>query len=340
MAETGGPRRLLHSLPGQISTLVFLASLAACLVVISLSTHSIWALLREAGLGDSEGLLAGVRRRMLLVNLAVVACVSLVAFALAAWRVRPLEQLAEAAGRIAEGALDVAIPPASTRDEIGTLGRAFQQMVARVAAHRAVLERQREEIEEANARLRRQNDQLQSVNEVLGQLSITDGLTKLHNHRYFQDQLPREVKRSQRTGAPLSLVLFDIDDFKKLNDSLGHAAGDAVLAHIADVMHRAVRDTDLLARYGGEEFALLAPQTDLPGACRLAEKLHRDVAENPPPVVGPQGSIRVTVSVGVAQLRSSASQIFDDADRALYQAKQSGKDCVRLAEPEGLAGSG
>jgi diguanylate cyclase (GGDEF)-like protein len=144
------------------------------------------------------------------------------------------------------------------------------------------------------------------------------------------------VKRSQRTGAPLSLVLVDIDDFKKLNDSLGHAAGDTVLAHIASVMQQAIRDTDLLARYGGEEFVLLAPQTDLSGACRLAEKLRRDIAENPPPVVGPQGSIRVTVSMGVAQLRSSARQLFDEADRALYRAKQSGKDCLCLAEPEVL----
>ena len=303
MAETGGPRlRVLRSLPGQISALVLLASLVACLVVTFVSTHALWASLRDAGLVGAGELLGGVLRRMLLSNLAVAAAASLVAFAVAGWRVRPLEQFARAAG--------------------------------------VVVERQREEIEAANARLRFQNDELQRVNEVLGQLSITDGLTKLHNHRYFQDQLPREVKRSQRTGAPLALVLFDIDDFKKLNDSLGHAAGDAVLAHVADVMHRSIRDSDLLARYGGEEFALLAPQTDLAGACRLAEKLRRDVVEHPPSVVGPQGPVRVTVSVGVAQLRTGARQLFDDADRALYRAKQSGKDCVCLAEPGGIDAGG
>ena len=300
MAETGGSGlRLLRSLPGQISALVLLTSLVACLVVTSVATHTLWTSLRDGGLAGSEALLRGVLRRTLLLDLAVVAGSGLLAFAVAARRVHAL-----------------------------------------VAAHRTLLERQQQEIEEANARLRRQNDELQRVNEVLGQLSITDGLTKLHNHRYFQDQLPREVKRSQRTGAPLALVLFDIDDFKKLNDSLGHAAGDAVLAHIADVMHRSIRDSDLLARYGGEEFALLAPQTDLSGACRLAEKLRRDIAGNPPSVVGPHGVVRVTVSVGVAQLRTAARQLFDDADRALYRAKQSGKDCVCLAEPDGVgAGS-
>jgi diguanylate cyclase (GGDEF)-like protein len=298
MAETGGPklRGVLRSLPGQISVLVFLASLVACLLVTFVSTHALWASLRDAGLVGAGELLGGASRRMLLANLAVAAATSLVAFAVAGWRVRPLERFARDAG--------------------------------------VVVERQREEIEAANARLRGQNDELQRVNEVLGQLSITDGLTKLHNHRYFQDQLPREVKRSQRTGAPLALVLFDIDDFKRLNDSLGHAAGDAVLAHVADVMHRSIRDSDLLARYGGEEFALLAPQTDLTGARRLAEKLRRDVVEHPPSVVGPHGAVRVTVSVGVAQLRNGARQLFDDADRALYRAKQSGKDCVCVADPD------
>jgi diguanylate cyclase (GGDEF)-like protein len=295
-----------------------------------------WTLVVEERSDSAFAPVTGVLRRSVVLNLTTVACLSLVAFSVAAWRVRPLDQLARAAGRIAQGELEVAIPPSSSGDEIGTLTRAFQEMIGRLAAHRAVLERQQEEIEEANGRLRLQNDELQRMNEALGQLSITDGLTKLHNHRYFQDELPREVKRSQRTGAPLSLVLVDIDDFKKLNDSLGHAAGDTVLAHIASVMQQAIRDTDLLARYGGEEFVLLAPQTDLSGACRLAEKLRRDIAENPPPVVGPQGSIRVTVSMGVAQLRSSARQLFDEADRALYRAKQSGKDCLCLAEPEVL----
>jgi len=298
-----------------------------------------WTLVVEERSDSAFAPVIGVLRRSVLLNLATVACLSLVAFSVAAWRVRPLDQLARAAGRIAQGELDVAIPPSSIGDEIGTLSRAFQEMIGRIAAHRAVLERQQQEIEEANGRLRLQNDELQRMNEALGQLSITDGLTKLHNHRYFQDELPREVKRSQRTGAPLSLVLVDIDDFKKLNDSLGHAAGDTVLAHIASVMQRAIRDTDLLARYGGEEFVLLAPQTDLSGACQLAEKLRRDIAANPPPVVGPQGSIRVTVSMGVAQRRSSARQLFDEADRALYRAKQSGKDCMCLAEPDaGIAG--
>jgi diguanylate cyclase (GGDEF)-like protein len=297
MAETGGPRlRAPIGLPRRIGALVLLASLAACLGVSLVSTHALWASLRDAGLAPDAGGLAGaVLRRLLLANLAVAAAASLVAFAVAGWRVRPLARLA----RDAE----------------------------------ALVERQRAEIEDANARLRRQNDELQRVNEVLGQLSITDGLTRLHNHRYFQDQLPREVKRSQRTGAPLALVLFDIDDFKKLNDSLGHAAGDAILAHVAEVMNRSIRDSDLLARYGGEEFALLAPQTDLAGASRLAEKLRRDVLQHPPAVVGPHGPVRVSVSAGVARLRTGARQLFDDADRALYRAKLSGKDCVCVAEP-------
>jgi diguanylate cyclase (GGDEF)-like protein len=176
--------------------------------------------------------------------------------------------------------------------------------------------------------LERRNHELQRANEVLEQLSITDGLTKLHNHRHFQDQYARETRRADRTGAPLAVVLIDIDDFKSLNDLLGHAAGDAVLQAAAGVMSEVVRETDYLARYGGEEFALLAPQTDLEGALALAEKIRLAVAESAFPVVGPDGPVRITVSLGVAPYEGDPAAAFLAADRALYEAKHSGKDCV------------
>jgi diguanylate cyclase (GGDEF)-like protein len=287
-----------------------------------------WTLIVKEPYSAAFAPAAAVLQRSLLIDVCVVALMSLLAFWAATWRVRPLRALANAARRISEGGVEVGIQPVETDDEIGVLTLAFNEMTDRVAEHRTLLERQRAEIEDANQRLQVQNDALHRMNETLGQLSITDGLTKLHNHRYFQDQLPKEVKRSQRTGVPLALILFDIDDFKKLNDSLGHAAGDAVLEHIAGVMLDAIRESDLLARYGGEEFALLAPQTDLKGALRLAEKLRGDVAESRPPVVGPHGQVQVSVSVGVAELRLGSRELFEDADRALYRAKQSGKDCV------------
>jgi diguanylate cyclase (GGDEF)-like protein len=256
-------------------------------------------------------------RRTLGINLLAVLLSSAGAFVLAAWRVRPILALSAGARRISEGETAVAVPEWGSSDEIQLLARSFNQMSAR--------------LHESRLELESRNEELQQANEALEQLSITDSLTRLHNHRFFQDQFAREAKRVERTGAPLSLVLIDIDDFKNLNDHLGHAAGDAVLARVAAVMSAELRDTDLLCRYGGEEFALLSPQTDLSGAVSLAEKVRRAVAESEYAVVGPDGPIRITVSIGVAQFAVSTEATFNEADRALYEAKASGKDCVIAA---------
>jgi diguanylate cyclase (GGDEF)-like protein len=126
-------------------------------------------------------------------------------------------------------------------------------------------------------------------------------------------------------------VLIDIDDFKRLNDRHGHAAGDGVLREVARAMATEVRETDFLARYGGEEFALLAPQTDLAGAVGLAEKLRAAVSRAEFFVDGDAGPTRlsVTVSIGVALFKGERQTLFNEADRALYRAKASGKDCVQ-----------
>jgi PleD family two-component response regulator len=112
---------------------------------------------------------------------------------------------------------ELEIPESSSRDEIGLLTRTFNDMIQQQRA-------QREEIEETNRISRTATSRLQQANEVLNQLSITDGLTRLHNHRFFQDHLTREIRRVERTQEPLAILVIDIDDFKRLNDRLGHAA--------------------------------------------------------------------------------------------------------------------
>jgi len=211
----------------------------------------------------------------------------------------------------------VRVDEGRARDEILSLAHSFNEMAER-------LDHNRRELEARNQALVR-------ANEVLEQLSITDGLTHLHNHRHFQDQFSQEAKRAERTGAPLALVLRDIDDFKKLNDRLGHRAGDRVLEAVAGIMNREIRETDYVARYGGEEFAILLPNTDREGAIALAEKMRLAISENEIPVVGPDGWAQVTVSIGVAMFEESTSLTFEAADRALYQAKAVGKDCVQGA---------
>jgi diguanylate cyclase (GGDEF)-like protein len=243
----------------------------------------------------------------------------------AAALMRSIEALSEAARRIAQGDFDHELPDPRTQDDVGLLTRSFNTMVRRLRESRA-------EVEAANRQLREQNEELQRANEVLGQLSITDGLTKLHNHRYFQDHLTREIKRVSRSGEPLSILLIDLDDFKGLNDRYGHAAGDELLTGVAGLLNASVRETDLVARYGGDEFVVLAPETTLTGAVSLAEKIRMGVERACHSLTDTADPVRVTISCGVAEYRGDRKAFFQSADRALYRAKSEGRNCVVAAD--------
>ncbi|HWR96828.1 MAG TPA: diguanylate cyclase, partial [Candidatus Methanoperedens sp.] len=161
-------------------------------------------------------------------------------------------------------------------------------------------------------------------------LSITDGLTKLHNQRYFQEALRREFQRSDRRGSPLSLALLDIDHFKRFNDAYGHQLGDLVLQELARTLRGQVRGLDVLARHGGEEFAVVMPDTPATAALRVAERLRAAIEAHPVP--GPEGPLRVTVSLGVASVPhpqiGSPEGLIAAADQALYRAKELGRNRV------------
>lgn len=259
--------------------------------------------------------------RVLLFDAVIILLFSLLALRITRAIMQPIHALSESAARISRGEVDHEIPVPRTRDEIGLLTRSFNEMMRK-------LRRSQEEIEHDKLRLTEQNEELQRANEILAQLSITDGLTKLHNHRFFQDHLSREIKRVERTGEPLSILLMDLDDFKRLNDRHGHAAGDEVLMNIAGRLNENVRESDLLARYGGEEFVILAPNTDLHGAIALAEKIRMSIESMPQIVDDSMRPIRVTISCGVAQYEGDRRRFFQSADRALYRAKGEGKNCV------------
>ncbi len=170
---------------------------------------------------------------------------------------------------------------------------------------------------------------LKKAEQELRQLAITDGLTQIANRRHFDERIHEEIDRSQRYGRPLMLMLLDIDHFKKVNDTYGHPAGDAVLRMVADVCKRSTRTLDLIARFGGEEFAMLLPETDLPGALQLAERIREEVAALA--CVYEQDVIHVTVSIGLAALDAAdatAERLTRDADESLYAAKQCGRNRV------------
>jgi two-component system, cell cycle response regulator len=160
-------------------------------------------------------------------------------------------------------------------------------------------------------------------------LATTDGLTGLANRRNFNATLEQRLKESARYGRPLSLLLLDVDHFKKVNDTHGHPAGDAVLKGVARIVQKAARDTDVAARYGGEEMALILPETDARGARAIAERLRKliEAASH----ATEQGALRVTVSIGVATGASSPAEMIEQCDRALYKAKRNGRNKVECA---------
>jgi len=282
-----------------------------------------WNIVVEAPFEIVFAPMVSVVKRILVIDLCIILLFSILAYKITAAIVKPIENLSDGARRIAQGQLDLEIPEPSTRDEIGLLTRTFNDMMRKLRGNQ-------EEIESANAKLLDQNLQLQQANEVLEQLSITDGLTKLHNHRFFQDHLTREIKHVNRSRKPLSMILVDVDDFKALNDRMGHSAGDELLRNIAMVMNDSIREIDLLARYGGDEFVVLATNTDLDGIHQLAEKIRTTIAESSFIIDESLRPTRATISMGVAQYEGNRKRFFSAADRALYRAKAQGKNCVAV----------
>ena len=187
----------------------------------------------------------------------------------------------------------------------------IEEQLLKINDYSTEIEQRKWELEEANARLE--------------SLASTDGLTGVANHRAFQEALARDVKRAKRDGTALSLVLLDVDNFKKYNDSFGHPAGDSVLKQVARLLMDCARESDLIARYGGEEFAIILPSTGMEGALHVAERMRASLAE------AEWENGQVTASFGVATLNESLDQpnlLIRAADRALYASKGAGRDCV------------
>ena len=169
------------------------------------------------------------------------------------------------------------------------------------------------------------------------QLSYTDGMTELHNYRYFEMRLKEEILRHTRNEQGVSLIILDVDHFKNYNDTLGHQAGDEVLRQLAQILKDTVRENDIVARYGGEEFAVILPSVGREGVIILAERLRSHVAGAIFPDEHVQPLKKVTVSVGTASLpvdASTANDLIYKADTALYAAKHAGRNCVRQYSPQ------
>jgi two-component system, cell cycle response regulator len=175
-------------------------------------------------------------------------------------------------------------------------------------------------------------DNLKRSNQLLHEMSITDSLTGLYNHRYLMETMKKELKRSLRTKTPLSLVMADIDHFKKINDTHGHQQGDAVLVSVARALGDQLRPYDIVARFGGEEFALIFPDTAGTLAWQIAERQRLAIRNLSFPEI--DGNLRVTISMGLTTLPRGEIRGVDDlireADEALYRAKWGGRNRVEM----------
>ncbi|WP_295641603.1 diguanylate cyclase [uncultured Methylibium sp.] len=247
---------------------------------------------------------------------------------------RPLQAISTAARRIQAGDLAARIPEATQSSELRQLSDSLRGMTQTLVERERALEQANAGLEE---RVAERTAELERANTELQKLARKDALTGLFNRRAADDRLGEEMARHRRSLSGLSVMLVDIDHFKRVNDTHGHAAGDAVLRELAQRLSRRCRNTDFIARFGGEEFVVLLPDTPVEGALALAEKMRRAVADEPMP----GGVGLVTLSIGIA----SPAEYFVDAaaalaaaDEALYTAKRSGRNrAVMYGQPYPLA---
>ncbi|MBN2169555.1 MAG: diguanylate cyclase [Actinobacteria bacterium] len=232
-------------------------------------------------------------------------------------------------GEAADGFSTVHIPMLSRRAVIGVLAVSHPRSPVFIREAESILKMVQNQVTIVidNARLY----------EAARQLAITDGLTRIYNHRFFQELFEKEFKRANRYNTIFSFIMLDIDHFKRINDTYGHLCGDEILKDLARLIRHCLRSVDVVARYGGEEFAILLPETNAPEAIQTAERIRRAVEEF---IFMGNGNaergLRITVSQGVTTYPSSGvSDRFDviaRADEAMYRAKDAGRNRVMAGE--------
>lgn len=271
-----------------------------------------WAVLTEIPVEAAYRQVRRFRDLTLAIVAGLLLGVTAIAYRLALLIVRPLDRLTKGAAEVAEGDLAVDLPTAT--GEVGDLTYVFNHMVGR-------LRESRQQLDAVNEMLRERNEELE-------RLSASDSLTGLSNRRVLTQRLSEELLRSQRQNHSFTVLMLDVDHFKKYNDAHGHPAGDEVLKRVASILRTSTRAGDCTARYGGEEFAVLLSGKGAEAALQLAERIRERVMEEK----FPAGSI--TISVGIAEFPHhghTAEAVISSADEALYEAKREGRNRVVCA---------
>lgn len=211
------------------------------------------------------------------------------------------------------------------------LRNAQHQIIALLAVTRDISERKEHEAIQDTARrqLETQLTEITQLRDDLKEQSIRDPLTGLYNRRYLKETIARDLARAQREGYSLALVMLDLDHFKQVNDSHGHAAGDAVLKALAAILDTGARDSDMVCRLGGEEFLVVLPHVSPEQACQRAESWRQTLAETP--IKDGNATMCVTLSAGIALFPDHGTEfdaVLDCADKAMYRAKHEGRNRV------------
>jgi diguanylate cyclase (GGDEF)-like protein len=258
-----------------------------------------------------------LRQLTVLVVLVLLVVIGLVSYVVGQTIVGPVGRLATAAAGVARGKFDVTVQEVG-HGELGYLTDVFNRMLER-------LRQAQDSLRSTNRTLSRQNQALESV-------AITDTLTGLFNRRYMMEKLADEMTRSLRLDHVFSILMLDLDNFKKYNDTYGHLAGDQVLRKVAHIFKESIRKIDVAARYGGEEFLIILPELSTSDAMTAAERIRKRIAAG---LYGMAGAdTAVTISIGAAgypEHGETAEALIASADGALYEAKRCGRNCVVLA---------
>jgi len=276
-----------------------------------------WGVVAEKNYEDAYRALANIRKVAVVSTASLLMGVGLIAYLLSLTIIGPLSRLTDAAARVAGGdlAVEIAVDPPR---EIGRLATMFNTMVAY--------------LREAQHELTAVNLALNERNQTLETLSSTDVLTGLHNRRRMRDALNAEVARYQRNGRSFSILMVDVDHFKKYNDTYGHPEGDVLLKKVGEILKSSLRTNDFAARYGGEEFLILLPDQDSKGAAEVAERIRQRVSVETADESKHRAA--VTASFGIATFPESGRTVdilLNNADGALYRAKSGGRNRVEVA---------
>ncbi len=253
--------------------------------------------------------LGRMRRLSLLVGALSLCFAVLLAFLISRYITRSIAKLIYGVRQVANRNFTFKVDIQS-KNEIGELADTFNQMVDQLNLHRKHIEQQQNKLE---------------------LLARTDALTGLDNHRHFMEELTSEAQRAVHSGSPLSVMILDLDEFKRINDTYGHLVGDHVLLTTAEIIKKHLRSTDIIARYGGDEFCVAVTNTNVPKARAMARKIREEVANRE---FSPDGApkFHITCSIGLTEFHrnmKSTLEVLKLADQALYKAKKSGRNQIK-----------